>query len=178
MKLTGVIAKPLRASPGPSVASQKPVLHASLAHKVTQHRHRNGWMLNHESFQFQRIDLGGSPTLCGTRLVVGARLVFTDGTPDIVAYPATRRGWGRLTRLLTVGNLRAEKGGCILGLGDLIRHLTDLLLIVLPGTGARARSSARCTSACARSSARRTSAGVRTSAAGAATPFAGGRGAD
>ena len=50
-----------------------PVLHASLAHKVTQHRHRNGWMLNHESFQFQRIDLGGSPTLCGTRLVVGAR---------------------------------------------------------------------------------------------------------
>ncbi|RZM07482.1 MAG: PHP domain-containing protein, partial [Sphingomonas sp.] len=24
------------------------------------------------------------------RLVVGARLVFTDGTPDIVAYPTTR----------------------------------------------------------------------------------------
>ena len=71
------------------------------------------------------------------RLVVGARLVFADGTPDIVAYPATRRGWGRLTRLLTVGNLRAEKGGCILGLGDLIRHLPDLLLIVLPGSSAR-----------------------------------------
>ncbi|MGP7795771.1 error-prone DNA polymerase [Sphingomonas sp. CLY1604] len=66
------------------------------------------------------------------RLVVGARLVFADGTPDIVAYPATRHGWGRLTRLLTVGNRRAVKGGCILGLGDLARHCEDLLLIALP----------------------------------------------
>ncbi|HVF93378.1 MAG TPA: PHP domain-containing protein, partial [Sphingomonas sp.] len=66
------------------------------------------------------------------RLVVGARLVFTDGTPDIVAYPMTRFGWGRLTRLLTVGNRRAVKGGCILGLGDLERHAEDLILIALP----------------------------------------------
>ena len=40
----------------------------------------------------------------------GARLVFTDGTPDILVYPRNRGGWGRLTRLLTLGNLRAEKG--------------------------------------------------------------------
>ncbi|WP_176592002.1 error-prone DNA polymerase [Sphingobium sp. EM0848] len=66
------------------------------------------------------------------RLVVGARLVFADGTPDIVAYPATRRGWGRLTRLLTRGNLRAVKGGCILHFDDLLDYLDDLLLIVLP----------------------------------------------
>ncbi|MEO5938281.1 MAG: error-prone DNA polymerase, partial [Sphingomonas sp.] len=65
------------------------------------------------------------------RLIVGARLVFRDGTPDIVAYPATRYGWGRLTRLLTVGNRRAAKGGCLLDLGDLIAHHEDLLLIVL-----------------------------------------------
>lgn len=65
------------------------------------------------------------------RLIVGARLVFADGTPDIVAYPATRHGWGRLTRMLTVGNLRAEKGGCILRLDDLIEHADDLLLIVM-----------------------------------------------
>ena len=31
----------------------------------------------------------------------GARLVFADGTPDILAYPRDRAGWGRLTRLLT-----------------------------------------------------------------------------
>jgi len=65
------------------------------------------------------------------RLVVGARLVFRDGTPDIVAYPATRYGWGRLTRLLTAGNRRATKGGCLLDIGDLIAHHQDLLLIVL-----------------------------------------------
>ena len=49
----------------------------------------------------------------GFRLVTGSRLVFADGTPDIVAYPKNRKGWGRLTRLLTVGNMRSNKGGCI-----------------------------------------------------------------
>ncbi|MGW8278591.1 error-prone DNA polymerase [Sphingomonas aurantiaca] len=71
------------------------------------------------------------------RLVVGARLVFADGTPDIIAYPATRLGWGRLTRLLTVGNRRAEKGGCILGLGDLIAHHADMMLVVMSESSAR-----------------------------------------
>jgi error-prone DNA polymerase len=70
------------------------------------------------------------------RLLVGARLVFADDTPDIIAYPATRYGWGRLTRLLTVGNLQAVKGNCILTFDDLLRHLDDLLLIVLPGSSA------------------------------------------
>ena len=28
------------------------------------------------------------------KLVVGARLVFADATPDIVAYPQNRNGWG------------------------------------------------------------------------------------
>lgn len=66
----------------------------------------------------------------GFRLIVGARLCFADDTPDICAYPTTRNGWGRLTRLLTVGNLRADKGGCILRFADLLEHLDDLLLIV------------------------------------------------
>ncbi|MBC7159530.1 MAG: error-prone DNA polymerase, partial [Porphyrobacter sp.] len=66
------------------------------------------------------------------RLAVGARLVFADGTPDIIAYPATRHGWGRLTRLLTLGNRRAQKGDCTLHLADLLDHADDLLLIA-PG---------------------------------------------
>ena len=66
------------------------------------------------------------------KLVTGARLVFADGTPDIVAYPEDRRGWGRLCRLLSTGNLRADKGDCVLGLEDLLGHLDGLLLIVLP----------------------------------------------
>ena len=72
------------------------------------------------------------------KLAVGARLVFADGTPDIVAYPATRHGWGRLTRLLTVGNGRAQKGSCILRLDDLLAHHEELLLVVLPESSARA----------------------------------------
>ena len=83
------------------------------------------------------LEMVGLPPL-DFRLLVGARLVFADGTPDIVVYPETRAGWGRLTRLLTVGNWRAEKGGCILGLGDLLAHLGELTLIVLPTSTARA----------------------------------------
>ena len=33
----------------------------------------------------------------------GARLVFADQTPDILAYPRDRPAWGRLCRLLTHG---------------------------------------------------------------------------
>jgi error-prone DNA polymerase len=69
----------------------------------------------------------------GFRLAVGARLVFSDGTPDIVAYPQDRTGWGDLCRLLTVGNRRAEKADCILGLDDLLAHCRSLLLAVMPG---------------------------------------------
>ena len=61
----------------------------------------------------------------------GARLVFADGTPDILAYPRDRAAWGRLCRLLTRGNLRAEKGDCVLLLDDLLEHAEGLELIVM-----------------------------------------------
>ncbi|GAA0779421.1 error-prone DNA polymerase [Brevundimonas olei] len=66
------------------------------------------------------------------RLLTGARLVFNDGTPDVIAYPETRAGWGRLTRLLTLGNRRARKGECEIGLRDLLADPEDLLLILVP----------------------------------------------
>jgi error-prone DNA polymerase len=66
------------------------------------------------------------------KLATGSRLVFADGTPDIVAYPANRAGWCRLCRLLTSGNLRGAKGECILSLDDLLNDARDLLLIVMP----------------------------------------------
>ncbi len=65
------------------------------------------------------------------RLIAGARLVFADGTPDIVVYPVDRAGWGRLTRLLTLGNRRSGKGACTLYLADLMEHADGLLLIAL-----------------------------------------------
>ncbi|MNX21839.1 Error-prone DNA polymerase [compost metagenome] len=66
------------------------------------------------------------------RLILGARLIFNDGTPDILAYPETRAGWARLTRLLTLGNRRAIKGQCEIGLSDLLADPEGLLLIVMP----------------------------------------------
>jgi error-prone DNA polymerase len=63
----------------------------------------------------------------------GARLVFADGTPDILAYPRDRAGWGRLCRLLTVGNLRAKKGDCTLYFEDLLSHAFGLELIATGG---------------------------------------------
>jgi error-prone DNA polymerase len=68
----------------------------------------------------------------GMRLAVGARLVFADGTPDILAYPSDRAAWGRLTQLLSCGKRRAEKGDCILHLADLIARIDGLNLIVMP----------------------------------------------
>jgi error-prone DNA polymerase len=76
----------------------------------------------------------------GFRLIVGARLVFADGTPDIIAYPASRHGWGQLCRLLTLGNRRAEKGDCILHLDDLMAHGEGLLLIIMTPAEAQADS--------------------------------------
>jgi error-prone DNA polymerase len=65
------------------------------------------------------------------KLAVGARLVFADGTPDIISYPATRYGWGRLCRLLTIGNRRASKGDCILHFDDLADHAEAQLFIAM-----------------------------------------------
>ncbi len=64
----------------------------------------------------------------------GARLVLADGTPDILAYPRDRAGWGRLCRLLTRGNLRTQKGDCVLYLDDLLEHAQGLELVVMGGS--------------------------------------------
>jgi error-prone DNA polymerase len=66
------------------------------------------------------------------RLIVGARLVFSDGTPDIIAYPENRDGWARLCRLLTQGKRLAKKGECSLRREDLLSNCADLLLIIIP----------------------------------------------
>lgn len=68
----------------------------------------------------------------GFRFQPGARLVFADDTPDILAYPQNRHGWGNLCRLLSAGNLKGEKGVCILHEADLHAWEEDLLIAVVP----------------------------------------------
>ena len=71
------------------------------------------------------------PVTAQPRLIPAARLRFTDA-PDVIALPQTRIGWGRLSRLLSVGRLRAEKGDCSLQIADLLEHAEDLHLLLVP----------------------------------------------
>ena len=74
----------------------------------------------------------------GLRLVVGARLAFADGSPEVLAYPEDREGYARLTRLITLGATRegGRKGDCSLSLDDLIAHAEGLCLAVVADTAA------------------------------------------
>src|SRR5215470_19373603 len=53
------------------------------------------------------------------KLLVGTRLVTTDGF-EVLAYPTDRIAYGRLCRLLTQGNLKADKGECHIGFDDIL----------------------------------------------------------
>ena len=66
------------------------------------------------------------------KLLVGARLVFTDGTPDILAYPTDRPAYANLCRLLSAGKRHAPKGECYLTLDTLLNWQEGLLLVVMP----------------------------------------------
>ncbi|MCH4555436.1 error-prone DNA polymerase [Mesorhizobium jarvisii] len=70
----------------------------------------------------------------------GCRLVFGDGTPDILAYPRNRAGWGHLCRMLTQANLRdeTEKGATLLQREDLLEWGDLMSLAVLPDLAAGA----------------------------------------
>jgi error-prone DNA polymerase len=70
--------------------------------------------------------------MAGTRVVPGARLVFIDGSPDVLVYPKDRAAYGRLCRILTEGNSRAPKGECWLILKDLLDHGEGLQIVALP----------------------------------------------
>ena len=67
----------------------------------------------------------------GIRLVVGARLDFTD-TPSLLCLPTDRTAYGRLSRLITLGRRRAPKGECQITLDDFLDHSEGQIAIALP----------------------------------------------
>ena len=67
----------------------------------------------------------------GFRLVVGSRLDLTDA-PSLLCFPTDRAAYGRLSRLLTLGKRRAEKGECRLVYADVVEHGGGQVLIALP----------------------------------------------
>ena len=68
------------------------------------------------------------------KLLIGSRLVFIDGTPDILVYPRDRAAYGRLCQLLTSGKRGddTEKGECHLKLDDLLEFAEGQLLVLMP----------------------------------------------
>ncbi|KAA0916014.1 DNA polymerase III subunit alpha [Aquicoccus porphyridii] len=66
------------------------------------------------------------------KLIVGCRLVLRDSPVDWIALPRDRAAYQRLTRLLTLGKRRAEKGDCHLDRADLLAACTGMILIALP----------------------------------------------
>ncbi|MFY8142959.1 MAG: PHP domain-containing protein, partial [Caulobacter sp.] len=66
------------------------------------------------------------------RVLTGCRLDFMDGTPSLLCYPTDREAFGRLTRLLTIGQLRAEKGECHLTWRDFLDHSEGQLGLIVP----------------------------------------------
>jgi len=67
----------------------------------------------------------------GLRFLPGARLDLRCGT-RIACYPTDRAAWGRLCRLLSLGQGRALKGDCHLDLDDVAAHAEGQVLIVMP----------------------------------------------
>jgi len=68
----------------------------------------------------------------GLKPLIGCRLDLTDA-PSLLAYPTDREGYGRLSRLLSLGKMRAKKGECELSLDDVAAHQDDIAFIAWPG---------------------------------------------
>lgn len=83
-------------------------------------------------------ELDNDKVLHKPKLLIGARIVFIDGTPDILVYPCDRAAYGRLCQLLTRGKrgddiTRIEKGECRLTFADLLQFSEgQLLVLTLP----------------------------------------------
>lgn len=83
-------------------------------------------------------ELDNDNVLHKPRLLIGARIVFIDDTPDIFVYPRDRAAYGRLCQLLTRGKrgddiTRIEKGECHLTFADLLEFSEgQLLILTLP----------------------------------------------
>lgn len=64
------------------------------------------------------------------KLIPACRLELLDG-PSLLAYPTDQAAYGRLSALLSLGNLRAEKGKCHLYQKDVFEHQQGIIFIAI-----------------------------------------------
>ncbi len=67
----------------------------------------------------------------GLRFIPGARLDLRDA-PSLLCLPTDRAAYGRLSRLISLGQSRAEKGQCLLRLDDVAAHAEGNIFIAVP----------------------------------------------
>jgi error-prone DNA polymerase len=67
----------------------------------------------------------------GIRFITACRLDLVDGA-SLLAYPTDISAYGRLSALLTLGNLRTEKGKCELYKADVYAHSEGTLFVAVP----------------------------------------------
>jgi error-prone DNA polymerase len=77
------------------------------------------------------VRMHGAAKEAGLKPLIGCRLNLTDA-PSLLAYPIDREGYGRLSRLLSLGKMRAEKGECELSLADVAAHADGIAFIAWP----------------------------------------------
>jgi error-prone DNA polymerase len=65
------------------------------------------------------------------RVIPGVRLDLLDG-PSLLAYPTDKAAYAKLSALLTLGNLRAEKEKCYISKSDVYRHAEGSYFIIIP----------------------------------------------
>ena len=67
----------------------------------------------------------------GIKFIPAVRLDLLDG-PSLLAYPTDQAAYSRLSGLLTIGNLRAEKEKCFLYKQDVYEHAEGTIFVVVP----------------------------------------------
>jgi error-prone DNA polymerase len=67
----------------------------------------------------------------GIRIIPACRLELIDG-PGLLAFPTDNKAYAQISALLTLGNLRAEKGECHLYKTDVYQHARGSKFVVLP----------------------------------------------
>lgn len=98
-----------------------------------------------ELFGYKKIAITDRNTLAGivrahaacreknVKLIPACRLDLLDG-PSLLAYPTDKEAYGRLSALLTLGNMRAEKGSCHISRADVYAHSKGIIFtVVTPG---------------------------------------------
>ena len=74
------------------------------------------------------VDRPSPSALCASSPPAGGR-----GECSLLAYPLDREGYGRLSRLLSLGKMRSAKGDCDLTLDEIAAHAEGIAFIAMPG---------------------------------------------